>query len=343
MRIGVLTAGGDAPGLNAALRAIGRSVWAQSHELIGIHDGWAGLADGYRAEELTRHRLSGILGLGGTALGSIRYNLDQPAGGREQVLRVINEKLDALIAIGGDGTLSIASWLAEQGAPVVGVGKTLDNDLANTDYCIGFDSAVSVVAESLDRLHTTAASHHRVLVLETMGRATGWVATMGGLAGGADYIVIPEVPVTLTDIADHVRRRHRQGSSFSIVVVAEGVSVESLGGPATRASETDALGREQLGSRGVGHFVSDQIAELTGFESRCTVLGYLQRGGSPTAVDRIWATRVGAAAADLVMAGRYGLMPTVRGGEVDTMPIRDSISEPHPVPEHLYRLAARFF
>jgi 6-phosphofructokinase 1 len=166
---------------------------------------------------------------------------------------------------------------------------------------------------------------------------------MGGLAGGADYIVIPEVPVTISDIADHGRRRHQRGSSFSIVVVAEGVSVESLGGPAPSAIVTDALGREQLGSRGVGHFVSESISALTGFESRCTVLGYVQRGGSPTAVDRIWATRVGAAAADLVMAGRFGYMPTVRGGEIDTMALDDAISEPHAVPRHLYELASRFF
>jgi 6-phosphofructokinase 1 len=342
MRIGVLTAGGDAPGLNAALRAIGRSVLTQGHQLIGISDGWAGLAREFQGREMTRADLAGILAIGGTTLGSIRYSLDNPADGRERVLWAIGENLDALVAIGGDGTLSIASWLAERGAPVVGVGKTLDNDLANTDYCIGFDTAVSVVADALDRLHTTAASHHRVLVLETMGRNTGWVATMGGLAGGADFIVIPEVPVTLNDIVTHVQSRHGRGSSFSIVVVAEGVSPEQLGGHSA-TERVDSLGRSVLGARGVGQFIADHIAAATGFETRCTVLGYLQRGGSPSALDRIWATRVGAAAADLVMARQFGMMPTVRCGEVATMPLADSISEAHGVPDHLYRLAQRFF
>ena len=343
MRIGVLTAGGDAPGLNAALRGIGRRVLADGHELVGVADGWAGLVGGLTGQSLDRGELANILREGGTRLGSSRYNLDDPAGGRDSVLATIDRELDAVVAIGGDGTLRVAQWLAERGAPIVGVGKTLDNDLANTDYCIGFDSAVAIVSESLDRLHTTAASHHRVMVVETMGRATGWVATMGGLAGGADFIVIPEVPVTLDDLAEHVRRRHGRGSSFSIVVVAEGVDLEALGGATPTNEVTDSLGRAQLARRGVGAFVADHLATVTGFETRWTVLGHLQRGGSPTAFDRIWATQLGVAAAELVLAGDFGVMPSVRGGRVTTMPIADAISTAHPVPRELWELASRFF
>jgi 6-phosphofructokinase 1 len=286
--------------------------------------------------------LANILREGGTVLGSIRYNLDDPAGGRDAVLDTISRELDALIAIGGDGTLRIAQWLADRGAPVVGVGKTLDNDLANTDYCIGFDSAVAIVAESLDRLHTTAASHHRIIVVETMGRATGWVATMGGLAGGADYIVIPEVPVTMDALTAHVQSRHGRGSSSSIVVVAEGIDLATFGDVASDVPR-DAVGHVQLARRGVGSVVADHLAAATGYETRTTVLGHLQRGGSPTAFDRIWATEVGVAAVELVLDGRFNVMPTVRGGSVTTMPIADAVADAHPVPRDLYELAAQFF
>ena len=200
MRIGVLTAGGDAPGLNAAIRAIGNMAMRDGHEVIGIANGWAGLVGDFEGELLTAKDLRGIIGQGGTLLGTARYNLDDPPGGRECVLNAIEEHVDALIAIGGDGTQRISHWLAERNAPVIGVPKTLDNDLPGTDYCIGFDTAISIVAESLDRLNTTAASHHRVIVVETMGRATGWVAALGGLAGGADMIVIPEFPITMDEI-----------------------------------------------------------------------------------------------------------------------------------------------
>lgn len=343
MRIGVLTAGGDAPGLNAAVRAIGRRILKEGHQLVGITDGWAGLVNGLTGRELDRGDLSNILHEGGTVLGSLRYNLDDPEGGRAAVLNTIERELDAVIAIGGDGTLRIAQWLADRGAPVVGVGKTLDNDLANTDYCIGFNSAVAVVAESLDRLHTTAASHHRVMVVETMGRSTGWVATLGGLAGGADFIVIPEVPVTMEALTTHVQSRHGRGSSSSIVVVAEGLDLGSFGGPDEPGAPRDAIGHVQLARRGVGALIADHLAEVTGYETRTTVLGHLQRGGSPTAFDRIWATQVGVAAAELVLAGQANVMPTVRNGRVETMAIADAVSEPHPVPLALWQLASQFF
>ncbi|MGA2124174.1 MAG: ATP-dependent 6-phosphofructokinase [Acidimicrobiales bacterium] len=216
MRIGVLTAGGDAPGLNAAIRAIGDMAMRDGHEVIGIANGWAGLVGDFEGETLTAKDLRGIIGQGGTLLGTQRYNLDDPAGGRESVLAAIDEHVDALIAIGGDGTHHISHWLADRNAPIVGVPKTLDNDLPGTDYCIGFDTAISIVAESLDRLNTTAASHHRVIVVETMGRSTGWVAALGGLAGGADMIVIPEFPITIDEIVAHLEVRRRAGLVFSI-------------------------------------------------------------------------------------------------------------------------------
>src|ERR1039458_533518 len=215
------------------------------------------------------------------------FNLDKPAGGRECVLAAIDDHVDALVAIGGDGTQRISSWLAERNAPVVGVPKTLDNDLPGTDYCIGFDTAISIVAESLDRLHTTAASHHRVIVVETMGRSTGWVAALGGLAGGADMIVIPEFPVTMDEIVEHINRRRSAGLVYSIVVVAEGISLTIWGGTETGDLSNEDVGGVRHATRGVGHFVAAKIEEQGGFEVRTTVLGHLQRGGSPTAHDQI--------------------------------------------------------
>ena len=343
MRIGVLTAGGDAPGLNAALRALGRRALADGHELVGVHDGWAGLVGEVNEIELTRIDLAGILARGGTMLGSVRVNLDEPSDLHESVLSNINSHYDAVVAIGGDGTMHVASWLAAHGAPIVGVPKTLDNDLCDTEYCIGFDSAVSTVAEALDRLHTTAASHHRVMVLETMGRSTGWVATMGGLAGGADLIVIPEFALSMQEIAQHVLNRHERGSTFSIVVVAEGVPLESLGGHDPRDATTDGVGRVQYSSHSVGHFVARGVHRLTGFETRSTVLGHLQRGGSPSAYDRIWATRVGSAAYDAVLDGDWGAIPIVRSARVERARIDQVIARVNTVPRELYELCTHFF
>ena len=343
MRIGVLTAGGDAPGLNAAIRAIGQLAFRDGHEMIGIANGWAGLAHEFAGHDLTPADITGVVGLGGTLLGTARYNLDNPVGGREHVLAAVEEHLDALVAIGGDGTQRIAHWLAERGAPVVGVPKTLDNDLVGTDYCIGFDSAVSLVAESLDRLHTTAASHHRVMVVETMGRSTGWVAAMGGLAGGADLIIIPEFPITMDEIIAHLVKRRSVGNAFSIVVIAEGINLESLGGVETNEPTTEGVGGIRLATRGVGQFLATRIDEHGGFEVRTTVLGHLQRGGSPTAYDRIWATRVGAAAYDAAAAGKFGMIPVVRGSEVELAPLAAVATGQRRVPRELYDLCAVFF
>jgi 6-phosphofructokinase 1 len=343
MRIGVLTAGGDAPGLNAAIRGLGQMAFREGHELIGIANGWAGLAGEFSGRALHPEDLSGVVGQGGTILGTARYDLDRPAGGRERVLRTINDHLDALVAIGGDGTQRISNWLADRGAPIVGVPKTLDNDLVGTDYCIGFDTAVSIVAESLDRLYTTAASHHRVMVVETMGRATGWVAAMGGLAGGADLIVIPEFPITLDQIIAHLVKRRNSNNAFSIVVVAEGINLETLGGVEAGGVPTEGIGGVRLATRGVGQFVAAQIDAHGGFEVRTTVLGHLQRGGSPTAYDRIWATRVGAAAYDAVVAERFGMIPVVRGSQVELAPLAAVAHGQRQVPRELYDLCAAFF
>lgn len=343
MRIGVLTAGGDAPGLNAAIRAIGEMAIRDGHEIIGIANGWAGLAADYAGAPLTAKDLRGVIAQGGTLLGTARYNLDKPAGGREKVLSAIGEHLDALVAIGGDGTQRISNWLAERGAPVVGVPKTLDNDLMGTDYCIGFDTAIGIVAESLDRLYTTAASHHRVMVVETMGRATGWVAALGGLAGGADMIVIPEFPVTMDEIVTHLERRRKAGLAYSIVVVAEGVNLSTLGGVESSELSTEGVGGVRLATRGVGQFVASQIEGRGKFEVRTTVLGHLQRGGSPSAHDRIWATRVGAGAYEAVAAGKFGMIPVVRSNEVVLAPLADVAEGQRQVPREIYELCSLFF
>jgi phosphofructokinase-like protein len=344
MRIAVLTGGGDAPGLNAAIRAIGRRALSAGDTLFGIRNGWAGLLGDGDVIELERPRLSGILQLGGTMLGSSRVNPMKVDGGIDEALHNMERlRLDALVAIGGDDTLSVAAKLAEHHARVVGVPKTMDNDLSITDYCIGFDSAVSVVTEALDRLHTTATSHHRVMVCEVMGRDTGWVAVMGGLAGGADMIIIPEFSVTVDEVVSHLEVRRRAGSDFSIIVVAEGVEMEGLQSKDEAEGARDAFGHVQLSRRGVGENLARIIEERTGHETRATVLGHVQRGGSPTAYDRIWATRVGAKAYDLIVEGRFGEMPVVRGGAVETARIAEVVAVQRKVPRELYELAQVFY
>jgi len=343
-KIAVLTGGGDAPGLNAAIRAIGRRAITAGDSLFGIRNGWAGLIGDGDVIPLDRSRLSGILQLGGTMLGSSRVNPMKLEQGVDEVLHNLERlRLDALVAIGGDDTLSVAARLAEQQARVVGVPKTMDNDLSITDYCIGFDSAVSVVTEALDRLHTTATSHHRVMVCEVMGRDTGWVALMGGLAGGADMIIIPEFGVTVDEVVAHLEVRRQAGSDFSIIVVAEGVEMEGLQSKDTADGARDAFGHVQLSRRGVGESLARIIEERTGHETRATVLGHVQRGGSPTAYDRIWATRVGAKAYDLVVEGRFGEMPVVTNGTVDVASIADVVAEQRRVPRELYELAQVFY
>jgi len=344
LRIGILTGGGDAPGLNAAIRGVGRRALAHGDTVIGVKNGWAGLIGDGDFMPMERHFFSGILQLGGTVLGSSRTNPMKREGGREEVLRNLQRaELDALVAIGGDDTLSVAAWLADHGGECVGVPKTMDNDLSVTDYCIGFDTAVSRVSEAVDRLHTTAASHHRVMVVEVMGRDTGWVALMGGIAGGADLILIPEIKVTLDEVIDRLQKRLQSGSDFSIIVVSEGVEMEGVTDKESASGKVDAFGHAQLSKRGVGESLAEMIEERLGHETRTTVLGHTQRGGTPSAYDRIWATRVGCAAYDLVLAKRWGMMPVVRNGTVETARIADVVREQRKVPAELYELAKVFY
>ncbi len=344
MRIGVLTGGGDAPGLNAAIRAVARKALADGNEVAGVRNGWAGLVRDQGVGLIDPHQVSGVLAVGGTMLGTSRVN---PLSDESAMAAVIDhfrsEGLDALIAIGGDDTLSVARALSDRGLPVVGVPKTMDNDLQVTEYCIGFDSAVAIVTEALDRLHTTAAAHHRVMVVEVMGRDTGWVAVMGGLDGGADLIVIPEFPVSLQDIVAHLRSRRERGRDFSIVVVAEGARIDGLAEATAETGPRDAFGHLLLSRRGVGPQLADGIETETGFEARVTVLGYTQRGGAPTAYDRIWATRVGAAGYDLAVSSEFGRIPVKRGDGIATAELAEVVAGQRRVPEDLYRLAEVFY
>ena len=339
MRIGILTGGGDAPGLNAAIKAVVRVVHRDGHRTSGVKNGWAGALDG-PIDELLPANVRGILHLGGTILGTSRTNpLKVPDGIQRVRARLRDHGLDALVAMGGDDTLTVANALHEAGYPVVGVPKTIDNDLSATDFCIGFDTAVGIVAQALDRLHTTASAHHRVMVVEVMGRDVGWVATMGGLAGGADMILIPEYAVDLGEVVEHLHQRRAEGRDFSIIVVAEGVS---LGAGGSGAEQADAFGNVRLAERGVGDALSQYIEAATGYEARVTVLGHLQRGGTPSTVDRIWATRLGVRAAELAIAGCSGVIPVRRDGEVAVVPLADVVAEQRCVPRELYELTRIF-
>ena len=320
--LGVLTGGGDCPGLNAAIRAIVRGAIAQRYEVVGIRHGFRGLARGVTVP-LDRRAVAGILPRGGTILGSSSYDCFREENGVSLVIDTTRAlELDGVVAIGGEGTLSIAHRLhAEHGYPVVGVPKTIDNDIAGTDVTIGFDTAVHVCTEAIDRLHSTAESHNRVMVVEVMGRNTGWIAAAAGTAGGADVILVPEIPTAIEDVADHVRKRHAQGRDFSIVVVAEGYRLTRRTGKQESAvvQQLDEYGYERLG--GVGRVVAEELTSLTEFETRVTVLGHVQRGGTPTARDRFLATRLGLKAAELAGAGQWGRMAAVDGNEIVDVPL----------------------
>ena len=297
MQIGILTGGGDAPGLNAAIRGVARSAFADGVDVLGVRNGWAGLVDDGDASPAAP---CGRVGDPRPGRHDPGHLAGQPPGGPGAMDAVIANigrlGIDALVTIGGDDTLSVGAALAERGVPVVGVPKTVDNDLLVTEYCIGFDTAVAIVTEAVDRLHTTAASHHRVMVVEAMGREAGWVTLMGGLAGGADMIIIPEFAVGLDEVVDHLNARRKQGKTFSIIAVSEGAEV---GGLPTAVRQRVRLltpsGTPSSASRGIGERLGRQVEDVTGFETRVTVLGHTQRGGTPTAYDRIWATRVGVA------------------------------------------------
>ena len=341
MKVGILTGGGDCPGLNAVIRAVARRSFTRGHEVVGVREGWRGLVDGL-FKPLGGSEISGLLPRGGTILGTSRTNPYRLDGGVEAVLeRFAAEGFDALVAIGGEDTLGVAARLhAEHELPVVGVPKTIDNDLSGTDYTFGFDTAVYICTEAIDRLHTTAESHNRVMVLEVMGRQTGWIAVVSGIAGGADVILIPEHPVSIEDTCKEIQSRHDRGKDFSIVVVSEGYELEEGG---DEGHEVDQFGHVRLSERGVGARVAQQIEQRTGFETRVTVLGHVQRGGSPTPRDRVLATRYGLKAADLVNEGRFGRMAALRGDSIVDVSLEEATAELKTVPEDWYEVARAFF
>jgi phosphofructokinase-like protein len=345
-RVGVLTGGGDCPGLNAVIRAVARRSLDRGYEVIGVREGWRGLVEGL-FEPLGPREISGLLPRGGTIIGTTRTNPYKLDGGVEQVRRNFGEAgLDALVAIGGEDTLGVAARLyREHDFPVVGVPKTIDNDLSGTDYTFGFDTAVSIATEAIDRLHTTAESHNRVMVVEVMGRHVGWIAVMSGIAGGADVILIPEQPITVEQACEELRSRHRRGKDFSIIVVSEGYELTYESGEqravAQEARASDQFGHVRFG--GVGDALAREIEERTGYETRVTVLGHVQRGGSPTPRDRVLATRYGLKAADLVHEGRFGRMAALDGDAIVDVSLEDATAQLKTVPAEWYDVAKAFF
>ena len=345
-RVAVLTGGGDCPGLNAVIRAVTRRSLDRGADVLGVREGWRGLVEG-RFTPLGPREISGILPRGGTIVGTSRTNPYKTEDGVARVLANFEaEGLQALVAIGGEDTLGVAARLHEEhGFPVVGVPKTIDNDLSGTDYTFGFDTAVFIATEAIDRLHTTAESHNRVMVVEVMGRHTGWIAVMSGIAGGADVILIPEQPLTVEACCDEIRSRHDRGKDFSIVVVSEGYELTYESGErqavAGEARESDQFGHVRLG--GVGDALAAEIEERTGYETRVTVLGHVQRGGSPTPHDRVLATRFGLHAADLVEREEWGAMAALKGDEIVSVPLSTAVAELKTVPPAWYDVARAFF
>jgi phosphofructokinase-like protein len=344
-RVGILTGGGDCPGLNAVIRAVARRSFSRGYEVVGVADGWRGLVEN-ELSTLTQEDVSGILPRGGTILGTSRTNPYKLEGGVDRVLQNFADGgLDSLVAIGGEDTLGVAARLYEErGLPVVGVPKTIDNDLSATDYTFGFDTAVAICTEAIDRLHTTAESHNRVMVVEVMGRHTGWIAVMSGIAGGADVILIPEHPLSVEAACDEISRRHAKGKDFSIVVVSEGYELTYASGERRQVTQEvteDEFGHVRFG--GVGHALALEIEERTGYETRVTVLGHVQRGGSPTPRDRILATRYGLKAADLVFAGSWGRMAALHGDAIVDVSLREATAELKTVPPEWYDVAKAFF
>ena len=340
MRIGVLTGGGDCPGLNAVIRAVVRKgVEVYGHEFVGFRDGWKGPLEGVTME-LGVPQVRGILPRGGTILGSSRTNPIKVEGGVDRIRQNLQDAgVDALIAIGGEDTLGVATQLAEQGLNVVGVPKTIDNDLGATDYTFGFDTAVQIAVDAIDRLHTTAESHHRALIVEVMGRHAGWIALHSGLAGGANVILIPERPFDIDKVCEYVKQRFARQFS-PIIVVAEGAT-PAEGTMSLQEAELDAFGHVRLG--GIGQVLEREIEARTGYESRQTVLGHVQRGGTPTAYDRILATRFGLHAIDAVHEGDSGVMVALRGTDIVRVPLKEATRELKLVPIERYAEAEVFF
>jgi 6-phosphofructokinase 1 len=340
MRIGVLTGGGDCPGLNAVIRAVVRKgVGVYGHSFVGYRDGWRGPLEG-DSFDLTVAEVRGILPRGGTILGSSRTNPFTIDGGVERIKEnLAGDRVDALIAIGGEDTLGVARRLNAEGVNVVGVPKTIDNDLSATDFTFGFDTAVNIAMEAIDRLHTTAESHHRVLIVEVMGRHAGWIALHSGMAGGANVILIPEQPFDIVKVCDYLEHRYRTHYA-PIVVVAEG-AVPVEGTMAIKEGERDAFGHVRL--QGIGQRLETEITARIGKEARATVLGHIQRGGTPTAFDRVLATRFGLAAIDAVHAGKFGTMAALHGTTVELVELSEATEQLKLVPVERYAEAEVFF
>jgi 6-phosphofructokinase 1 len=343
MRVGILTGGGDCPGLNAVIRAIvRRGLELGEHGFCGFRYGWAGVL-AHDAVELTRAGTAGILPRGGTILGTSRTN---PLSEHEPGLRRIREtlereRIDALIPIGGEDTLGVASRLFEEGLSIVGVPKTIDNDIGGTDFTFGFHTAVQIATDAIDRLHTTAESHNRVMVVEVMGRHAGWIATYAGIAGGADAILVPEIPFDIEQLCLRLRHRHAAGITFSIVVVSEGATPREGAMAVTDGAATDEFGHARLG--GIGAELAREIESTTGYQTRATILGHVQRGGTPTAYDRVLATRFGVAAMDAVAGGRFGRMVALRGASIVEIPLAKALAEPKLLDHELFATATVFF
>ena len=339
-RVAILSGGGDCPGINSVIRAIVRKALKEGYEVIGIKNGWKGLIE-KDVVDLNLDSVSGILPKGGTILGTSRTN---PYKNEADVKKVKENskslKIDALIAIGGEDTLGVAYKLYKEGLNIVGVPKTIDNDLSATDRTFGFDTAVNIATEAIDRLHTTAESHHRVMVVEVMGRHSGWIGLESGIAGGADTILLPEFPIDIEEVCTLIKMRHERGKTFSIVVVAEGAKFKK-DQEALQEEKLDAFDHVRLG--GIGQILGKEIEKRTGFETRVTVLGHIQRGGTPTAFDRVLATRYGVKAMELVIEGKFGQMASLQGNKIVSAPLEKAVGTLKTVSTELYDIAKIFF
>lgn len=340
-KLGILTGGGDCPGLNPVIRAVVRKGLISGFEIIGIKNGWKGMIEN-DTMPLNIDTVSGILPKGGTILGTSRTNPYKKPGDLDKVKDTFKKLgLDALIAVGGEDTLGVAAKLAKDGIPnIVGVPKTIDNDLSCTDYTFGFDTAINITMECLDRLHTTAESHHRVMVAEIMGRHAGWIALEAGIAGGADVILIPEKPIDMEEVCAIIKKRHARGKTFSIVAAAEGAQFKDKD-LVKQEEKLDAFGHVRLG--GVGEILAKEIEKKTGFETRLTVFGHIQRGGSPTAFDRVLGTRFGVKAIELIINKEFGKMAALSGNKIIAVPLADAVKELKTVDNELYEVAKVFF
>ncbi len=346
MKVGVLTSGGDCPGLNAVLRAIVRKSILCNYDVVGILNGWRGLID-EEYMELGLKEVSGIIHRGGTIIGTSRFNPLQKKHGKELLMKkILKAKLDAIICIGGEGSMHIAEHAYRAGVNMIGIPKTIDNDIYGTDYTFGFDTAVNIATEAIDRLHTTAESHHRVMILEVMGRHAGWIAVYAGIAGGADVVLIPERKFNIDDVVQVIKHRYANGKLFSIIVIAEGTLIDEseikfADSPRKSKIRKDDFGRDRLG--GICHYLADEIEHRSGFETRATILGYVQRGGMPTAFDRILGTRFGVYAVEMVKDKKFGRMCAIVSNRITDIPLKKAISKLKTVDTEIYKVAQVFF